>query len=347
MTGMKEHATNKGTPLRTPFTASAAHSLQETRRWIAALRRMNDPALGNIGKDLCAAFRQAACPVFIDPEMKLLAVHTSFTYTGKTARSVYENTIYLSTRATAHGTRHFSALVHEMTHATQTAHSAILHASPYNTATDIVLCPRDFITACERAEQDAYARQALFASLMLRARPDQKRSASNKDPVPVRIFETLRRRAPAPLDALRQATQYMLARPGYYSAQGHSVPLADSYHELALTAYAGIMESRLKEPDLRLRFIRMEDEDILDIGRSYGPSLFGDGEKLLPEFAQRPDLSPHNRALLAQLNARLGITDENDLPSFGAALAAQQMTRAEFLARSKRNTPSKPAAGPC
>ena len=349
---MDKTGTGKTTPsLGASFArkGSAALVLKmrgETGKLLSLIQNLADPELGPVGAQLSDRFRAAACRIDIDQNMKMLAVHTSFVYPPSPRKSGFENMIYLGPGALKNRERHFAALVHEATHATQTAFSPILHASPFNAATTLILCPRDFVMACERAEQDAYMRQALFASLLRQAQPDINPDFTAFDPVPAPLYEALRKMS-TPVEALRQAAIMMLARPGFSSLKGDEVTLAESYHELALTAYQKIIDARLAANPNGLRFVRMEACDILDIGRSYGPSLFGDNDQLLPAFAQTPQLSPHNQALLDKLNAKLGITDENNLPSFGAALKAQGTTREAFLADSRRPYQRPSKARPC
>lgn len=320
----------KGSPL------AVLRARADTQRLLAAIRGVSDTAHGAIGQALFDRFRTTRCRVDIDETMAALAVHTSFVYPPRKGQPSFDNIIYLGAAVNAGRQAQFSALVHECAHAAQTGHTAALHASPFNAATPIALCPRDFVMACERAEQDAYARQAWFNDLMLAATGADP-AITAKDPVPVATLRALRTaEGGATILALRRAALMMLDRPGFASASGDHVSLADSYHELALTAYRRILDARAKAGAPPLQFVRLADADILDIGRAAGPSLFGDGENLLPDFAQRPRLSPHNAALLAALNAELGIADEELLPTVGAALAARNMTRESFRQLGRR-----------
>ncbi|MBU0859326.1 MAG: hypothetical protein KJ667_05270 [Alphaproteobacteria bacterium] len=307
----------------------------ENDHLLQRLRALSDSEHGPIGQALHDRFRATGCRIEIDNEMKPLAVHTSFVYPPSKGQSSYENIVYLGTGATKSRERHFAALVHEATHATQTGYSSILHASPYNAATNIVMCPRDFVMACERAEQDAYARQAWLSALLIE-KEGISDSFTNADPVSAKTFNTLRNETQSVTDAMRQAAVKMLSCPRFSSVRGDPVTLADSYHEMALLSYKNIMKRRAKGNAPALQFVRMEDRDILDIGRSYGPSLFGDNDQLLAAFKHPAQLSPHNQRLLDRLNKALGITDEASLPTFGAALAAQGRTRESFLADSRR-----------
>lgn len=159
---------------------------------------------------------------------------------------------------------------------------------------------------------------------------------SGADPVPVDTFNALRDTAGgSSLLAMRTAALYMLPRPGFTSYSDKPVTLAESYHELALAGYTRLIKAHLRDSKQPLTFVRMEDEDILAIGQSHGPSLFGDGN-LMHTFREPAKLSQKNQHLLDRLNKLLGIADENALPTLGEALAAKNMTRADMIAQSSR-----------
>jgi hypothetical protein len=303
----------------------------ETGKAIALLRSLRDPAEGAVGEALYKAFKTTRALVDVDLDMKSRAIFASFAYPPTPGTTGFTNTVFVGEQAMSHRHSLLSALAHEYTHALQTARSAALHASPFNAGTDIILCPRDFVTACERMEQDAYAKQAWFLSLLRTAHSGEP-DFSTADPVPVATFNTLRAAASGSATAaMRQAALNMLACPGFHSDSGNLVSLAESYHEMALNAYKKVISQRLRDNPHGLQFARMEDEDILAIGRSHGPALFGD-DHLLPIFKGPADLSPANRQFLDELNMMLGITDEDRLPTLGNALAAKGRTRESLMA---------------
>lgn len=125
-----------------------------------------------------------------------------------------------------------------------------------------------------------------------------------------------------------------------FLAQAHESPHAIQFGSAALRDHVNGL--RFRQQDLqngKLAFARLESEDILALGESFGPNIYKyrDAETMIA-----PDISEHTTVTIEEINAHFGIRDSLEQPGFGEALADTGLTRGEFLQRS-RSGALKPA----
>lgn len=233
---------------------------------------------------------------------------------------------------------------HEGNHALQHAGAPVLHATPQNEATRVVLCPEDYILATILQERDAYAKTAWMGSLASRDEnlSDEQRAdiavLMNKQLITTTEFDQCLEQSGDLQEALGRASllwdQKRLQR-----SDAPSIAAIDHYINEALTWY----EESVKGGKLALKplsnfvsFVRMEDSDIVRIGQGLGPGTFGDAQ-VRSEFKNLP-LSEEQRARLDALNTKLNIANRDALPTFTEELAKAGETPETFLERSKQHT---------
>lgn len=297
-----------------------------TNEWIAGLE---DTELGDIGRQFLDGVRQSGRTEKIDIRQTGIAHYSSFSLTGKDA---FPNNIIYGPSAEEDIANLFSSKVHETTHALQKMHSAALHASPFNPNTQIIVCPRDWITLEERCEQDAYVKQGLFNSLLAKILPEVRRM-SDRDALSVKTFEKIRLASANIAEALVEAARQALGKSFYWDNPDHEWRFRHHYQEFALKTYAAGMETRKNQGEKDFIFVRIEPEDIAAIGASCGPNTFGE-KGLLPEFAENPQLPQKTADRLAEINMKLGIENEEALPTLGEVLQKLGISRKEFIAAS-------------
>ncbi len=303
----------------------------------ADLARLNDPYLGAVGLDFINRLSRIGCRHIPTADGSCMAAYQSFIYPADPASNGFNNRIAYGPKARDNKNLLFSAHIHEGMHALQKASAPALHASPYNPMTRIILCPRDWITAQERCEQDAYVKQAWLNSLMA-VHDATLYKTSRTDPMSVSHFNSLRLTYGNLHTAMAHAAKTVLDRnffAGPLPAGQPPTSFADHYHALSINNYAQIIASRIRNDGENIIFVRLDPDDILDIGHGFGPNPFTrpGAMKCAQDFARPSKLSFDNKASLRDLNMDLGIVDDRSLPTLREALVTIGITRAEFLAR--------------
>ncbi len=305
-----------------------AKALATVNGWIATAW---DPELGNIGRRFSEDVSKSGCREEID----LFLLHNVATFC---AFSLYReamgfrNLIQYGALAEEDLARLYTSMVHEKTHAVQLLHSAALHGSPFNPATRIIICPRDWVTLMERCEQDAFAKQGWFGSLVAGDIPEI-RGMTRGQTLSVETFEEIRARSENVAQALTEAARTLLEKKYWLDDPHNDETFRNYYHERALSGFKNAINARLDRNETDFIFVRIEPEDIEAIGNSCGPNIFGENG-ILPEFSQGPVLNERDKKTLAGINAKLGIGNEDDLPTLGEALAKLGLSRREFIASS-------------
>jgi len=304
--------------------------------------RLQDPELGPVGE----AFRRATAGIVrhegLDTGLTPSAVYHSFRYPAHPGQTSFSNDVLYGTEALDSPARLMGARTHEFIHARQYHLSAALHADPYNEASDIIVSPYDYLLRKERLEQDAYVKGAWLCSLATEDAPDIV-AAMKGSPLPVDTFRNIREKSASLQEAFAEAARDTRNLSGIWRKNAPPSVIADEWHSRALEEYAQIIKLRLAAGD-KLTFVRLAGEDILEIGRSFGPNTFGQ-DAADPALTTLESLSPENARKLAALDAQLGITDRHQLPTLEEALQAKGVARADYLAASKKHVgPPRPAS---
>lgn len=270
--------------------------------------------LGIIGARFLQDFAATGCVESVDLQ---LSARASFQAHHRTQGFI--NKIFYSVGVLPDEAALFSSRTHEAIHAIQFSRAAAAHATPFNAAAKIMLCPRDAVLLEELKERDAFSKQWLLDKMA----NDPGYAALD----PGALEQDLREHAACVLQSLRW---------------NDAMSFLDYYRGKALDEYETVMAARHEaEPDLV--YVRLEPEDILSIGGSLRLQSFDAGWSSVP-------LTPEQETRLAALNRVFGIDDEGNLPTLGQALRMRGTDRAAFLAASLekgRNSAPKPPSPPC
>lgn len=229
-------------------------------------------------------------------------------------------------------TRLFRGKVHEMVHATAMAKSPVLHASPWNPATDAVLCPRDFVRVMLLTERDAYAKEPWLCHLARPFCPDID-VVCDTAPIKTRWFGDLRE-AGVKLSALLQKAAISSLEIQHKSELGVIKTYNTHYIDWALKTYKQALDIRKEKKMPGLTCVRLDDEDILSVGNSYGPNIFKDENgQLIDFYRDMPEFTKEQQALLDELNERLRIDFNEDRlqHTLESYLKSTGRTKAEYL----------------
>lgn len=311
--------------------AKLGQHLKAVDGWIAD---MQDPVLGSVGD----AFRRATQNIIdhedLDFKLRSSAVYHSFRYPPDPGQTSFSNGVLYGIEALDSRERLLGARTHEFIHALQYQTSAALHADPYNEASDVIVSPYDYILRKERLEQDAYVKGAWLCSLATADAPAVV-DAMKGSPLPIDTFQDIRAKSGSLQEAFTKAACAARNLLGVWQKGAEKTVIADEWHTGALEEYEKIIQMRLDAGD-RITFVRLSGEDVLEIGRSFGPNTFGDNAAD-PTLTTIENLSPGNAKKLAEINAKLGIAPRDQLVTLESALQAQGTTRAAYLEASKKH----------
>ncbi len=307
--------------------------------WIA---RLHDPEMGSVGQ----AFRRATDKIIahedLDFQLMPSAVYHSFRYLANPGQTSFSNYVLYGIEALDSRERLLGARTHEFVHALQYHTAAVLHADPFNEASDIIVSPYDYILRKERLEQDAYVKGAWLCSLALDDAPGIV-DAMKGSPLPIDTFQKIRAESGSLQEAFAKAARDTRNLLGAWKKGAEKTVIADEWHARALDEYAHIIQMRLDAGD-NITFVRLSGEDMLEIGASFGPNTFG-SNPADPALTTIENLSQENAKKLAEINAKLGITSRDQLPTLENALQAKGTTRAAYLEASKKHVgPPRPGA---
>lgn len=306
--------------------------------------RMHDPDLGGVGLAFAQATRGLVREEKPELDLPYSAAYYSFLYAPYEGQNGFSNYVSYGSAALENPERLLSARTHEFVHALQYEQSAALHADPYNSAHNIIVSPYDYLLRKERLEQDAYVKGAWLCSLAEHDAPGIV-AAMEGIPLPVSTFKELRGKNASLQETFAAAATACRNREGCWSDTKDSKPIADVWHARALEEYDHMMALRHKDlkPGESLTIVRLEGQDIREIGASFGPNTFGDDDHALTTIEK---LSPENARKLAEIEAKYGIAPRDTLPAFDAALKNAGTTRAAFLEASRKFTGSGTAPAP-
>lgn len=315
-----------------------------TTDWI---RTRQDPDLGNVGEDFLRHFDNSRCRLEIDPdETYIRASYCAFSYVK--GKEGLLNKILIGLKAESNLDSLYLARVHENTHALEEKNTPALHAAPFNPRTRIILCPQDWLMLQERCEQDAFAKQAWFGSLIAGDLPEMV-SGTKREPVPVGAFIEARKKYGLNQAMVEMARFYANRKCYTDNFNNGDYTYPHSVHDSNLRAYRDAMNIRENRGEENLKFVRLGPKDreaaIRAIGSSFGPNTFGENG-VLPEFLEGPhiyqkvnlDVAPTSaQQRLDDLNKRLGIGKYEDLPELSDVLQQYGQTPAMLLAESYAN----------
>lgn len=306
---------------------------------------LNDAEYGAIGQEILEKRKQLGIIIEINSKVFLSdydtgkapygPVYTSFSMVPKCfgfANSIMQDPHGMKRPLTA-----ARADLHESAHGIALNSAPILHCSPWNALSRIVLCPRDYVKTIELSERDAFTKQVWACSLAVEKFSDMS-MLSDFSPVSTSRFSEMRKFGGSLKAGLRLAAIRSLQKchkivddiPNSYE---------DYYREWALDDYRVALGNRMNNAAHALKpiYVRIETADMLSIGNSYGPNAFlnSDGD-FDNAFVKLPAFTDDEKKALSDLNDRLGIKDEGDLPTFREALGLLGITQEHFLERSRR-----------
>jgi hypothetical protein len=323
-----------------------------TDEWIATRQ---DPELGPVGAQFMKNYAETGCRTDIDPtETYVRASYCAFTYVK--GREGLLNRILIGLQAESNLDSLYLGSSHERIHALELWKTPALHAAPFNPRTRIVLCPEDWLLLQERCEQDAFAKQAWFGSLIADELPEVV-DRTTREPVPVKEFIEARAKYGLQGAMVEMARFYENRKRYVDNFKNGDYTYAHSVHDSNLAAYKDAMDIRDDRGE-KVIFVRLGAKDreaaIRAIGGSFGPNPFGENG-VLPEFLEGPHIYQKVNLDIAQtsaqqrldeLNKRLGITDYNALPELSDALAQNGLTPEMLRADSYANPAPPPQNNP-
>jgi hypothetical protein len=266
---------------------------------------------------------------------------TPFLYAPGEGKPTYLNTMYVDEGRAP-------ALIkiskrHEGAHAILWSCSAAAHASPYNMASPIVLCPRDWGRFMRNSERAAMAYNA--AAGFVEKDPDF-REALAKEPGTAEDFAAAMLASGGNIEAAlnRVARECLEKNSNYYMLptgkrkEKEYLTLRNYYTWYSLRRFE---DSNTFTWDYELAdmpapiFVRLDDEDILQIGQLLGFSAFG---RQRPDsfFTEQDPLMWKHQRWQESLNYKMGILNSDQLPTVRQALRRYfGKTPDEFLEFSK------------
>jgi|GEM_PF-4492756 len=277
-------------------------------------------------------FEKTGCTVVSQDIEGAPAVFTNFTISPGEGNPTFTNEIGLKKNRDSHRSK--LSLIHEKFHALQWHAIPELHASLYNRLTfeeaPVILSPKSWILMTLLTERDAYAKSAWLAHLQLgQSYCDEFAEASAKEFVSQNDVAYWQGKFPDDIGfALGEAS---LVWDQKKNVAG--VTLRDHYIDLALKDYEASYRWNKKSGAVEPVFVDLDDEGILSLGASFGPSIFG---KYYPDpvFTDLK-LSAKQQERLDTLNEVHGIDPAHKLPTLAEALETFSMSKQEFMQRSK------------
>lgn len=196
------------------------------------------------------------------------------------------------------------AKFHEAVHFAQWNTSPVLHATPYNFATNKILSLTDAIVTTILTEQEAYGKQT-FLTWMASVTDSGMREGAKSYGLPMREFEELLKSSKNLSETLMVAGRHAMAQ----VARGSGYSMFDHYCQQTINAYTG--NAYLKDPTNNAEFVKLGD-DVRHLGAVFGmQSLDHFGEDSYDNIVKR--FSPATCAQIRMFNEKHGI-EEDVLP---------------------------------
>jgi len=293
------------------------------REWI---ENLGDSETPGIGRDFLERLSILDCEHKIDLKQRPAAVYNSF---YKWGGGEFVNTMTYGEGALAGPQTAFHSEIHEDEHGLQKHAAAALHISPFNANCKIVVCPEDWMLLEQRCEEGAYARQSWFGMLL---GYQMKRDASLWDPDPFtpEEFWALRQKGMSVPEILFEAANQSMKKSYYSDNPNSSFRFANSYHDVALQNYITGITERVNKGETGFIFVRVEPEDVWDIGNTSIFNCFGKNPSN-PDLIKMPPLLPFTAMNLKNLRESYKIPERDTLPTLREALASLNMTKADLI----------------
>lgn len=255
---------------RTVQTQKMNHLLDGMRERVADL---SDPEARNFGRQFVAAMDAVECKIMLDDELKGPAIYVSYSY-AKENRG-FANEISLNPDRVDDEDAFTTSTAHEYIHAFQKHVAPALHYSPFNPDNRVVVHPADWIMLEALCERDAYTKQAFINTLLAKANPDVRTNTTH-DVVNVNDFERVREKSASLADTVVAMSLEALSKPTKRS-EPNGRTFVNNYQDIALNNYAAGMAQRQKEGEKNLVFVRLELDDLWQVGNyGVGPNSFGE-----------------------------------------------------------------------
>jgi hypothetical protein len=255
-----------------------------------------------------------------------IACYTPFLYAPGQGKPTFMNTMFVDEEGRDPEAVKVSKR-HEGLHALYWNKSAAAHASPYNMAAPIVLCPRDWGRLMRHSERAAMTYNAMLGH----ADPDAKiKEAMKTEPGTAEDFQKALEAANGDPDAAlnrlarevlnRNSNFYML--PTGKRAEKEPLTLRNYYTWYSLLRFE---DSNTFQWDYELSdmpapiFVRLDEQDILEMGEMLGFSAFG-GERPDSYFEQQDPLMWKHQRWQQSMNLKMGILSSDSLPTLREAL---------------------------
>jgi hypothetical protein len=294
-------------------------------RMRAQIGAVSDPEAPEFGKQFLAAMDASACGIRLDSGLKNSAMYNSFSY-GKTTRG-FVNEVALNPSRVDKEDRFISSTAHEYIHSFQKRVSPALQRSPFNPESRVVIHPADWIILEGLCERDAYTKQALLNSLLAKTNPAVKGS-TDFDVVSVSDFEKMRGNAGSLADAVVTSALDSLSKP-IVRGQPNGRTFVHHYQDVALDNYSAGMAKRKEERENDIVFVRVEFEDLWQIGNyGVGPNSFGENVHE-PLIEKRHKLSAGAQEKLDRICREHNIPPLESCPTLRAYDESLAFTRAQ------------------
>ncbi len=268
---------------------------------------------------------------------------TPFLYAPGTGNPTYLNTMFVDEK----GRTPAEILVskrHEGAHAILWSKLAAAHASPYNMASPIVLCPRDWGRLMRNSERASMA----FNAMLGFSDPDADvREALQSQPGTLEDFEAAMAANSGNVEVAlnRVARECLEKNSNYYMlptgkrTEKEPLTLRNYYTWYSLSKYE---DSNTFKWDYQLAdmpapiFVRLDDADILQMGELIGLSAFG-SDRADTFFTEQAPLMWKHQRWQESMNYKMGILNSDALPTVREALRDYfGITPEQFLEFSKK-----------
>ena len=361
--GAAREFSRRGKPIGVPDEPEYSNVVEEYVADNSFLDFMVDPKFGKIGsvfkKELIASGVQEYSSTYLqeNPEHSD-GGYAAFSANPKNKHRWFRNAIYYAqnlTRCDKEGGTSVYLIpfrFHEGIHAIQHSKAAALHATFINPVAQVVLCPRDYVAMRDMMERDAYAKEAWLTHLLSKISRNFAAIVSkdswvhffNQCDADTALFITANHSLPSfPIEG-PNLSDYYDQHPDKYS---QALGVKNAYHTESMRRYIEDY-SRYKRPNTV--YARLGREDYVQLWSSLGVSTFGNQDFFERAMAGQPKyecghyglMDLQVKAQIRKMNKKLGIQNENNLPTLTEALKDIELTPESFLSLSRSQTKENP-----
>lgn len=276
----------------TTRTHMAGRLLAKMKDRIAGLDHPESP---DFGKKFITAFEKGNIRVRLDPWLPCNAAYCSYSY--RKDRRGFINEITINPKRADDIDTFTLSVAHEIIHGLQKHVSPALQHSPFNPDTRVIAHPADWLMLELACERDAFTKESFIATLLA---TDNQSLREHHILITLEEFAAQAKLQPSLADTMVGIALSSLEHP-YDKAHPRGKTYIDHYHGVAIRNYSAGMWNRHNENEKDLRFVRLEPEDLRQIGNyGVGPNSFGE-HVLEPLFTRRQALSPEAREQFNQM----------------------------------------------